>query len=144
MSEYIHDSHSVYCCEYHIVLCTKYRNEVINEGLKIYLRNKAHEVAKHYPKLRIREFNSDADHIHMLITIPPSMSVGTFVRLYKTNSAKNIKSHFAFLQQVYWGTDSLWSEGYFVSTVGINESLIKKYVRNQGLIDAGQTATLFE
>ena len=80
----------------------------------------------------------------MLISIPPSMSIGTFVRIYKTNSAKNIKNQFEFLKQIYWGTDSLWSEGYFVSTVGINESLIKKYVRNQGLIDAGQTAKLFE
>ena len=144
MTQYIHDSHSVYCCDYHLVFCTKYRNEVINEGLKTYLSNKAHEVIKHYPKLRIKEFNSDKDHVHMFVSIPPSMSVGDFVRIYKTNTASNIKKQFEFLKQVYWGTDSLWSEGYFVSTVGINESIIRKYVRNQGLIDAGQTAKLFE
>lgn len=92
----------------------------------------------------MKEFNSDKDHVHMFVSIPPSMSVGEFIRIYKTNSARNIKKQFEFLKQVYWGTDSLWSEGYFVSTVGINEHIIRKYVRNQGLIDAGQTAKLFE
>ena len=144
VTQYIHDAHSVYCCDYHIVICTKYRNEVINEGLKTYLRSKVHEIVKHYPKLRIKEFNTDKDHVHMFVSIPPSISVGSFVRLYKTNSARNIKQQFTYLRQVYWGTDSLWSEGYFVSTVGVHESLIRKYIKNQGASDAGQTASLFE
>ena len=144
MSEYIHDSHSVYCCDYHVVLCTKYRRKVITTGLGTYLKDKASEVTRFYPKLRIKEFNHEEEHVHMLISIPPSMSVGNFVRIYKTNSARNIKKQFTFLTKVYWGTDSLWSEGYFVSTVGINETIIRRYVQNQGAEDAGQTAMLFE
>ena len=72
------------------------------------------------------------------------MSVGSFIRLYKTNSSRNVKKQFEFLKKVYWGTDSLWSEGYFASTVGINADIIKKYIQHQGAEDAGQTALLFE
>ena len=49
-----------------------------------------------------------------------------------------MKAEFAFLKQVYWGTDSIWSEGYFVSTVGVNEATIKRYIDQQGQEDAGQ------
>lgn len=144
MTEYIHDSHCVYLCQYHIVLCTKYRRKIINEGMCTHLKEKAYEVTRHYPKLRIKEFNHDVDHIHMLISIPPSMSVGSFIRLYKTNTSRHIKQQFTYLKQVYWGTDSLWSEGYFVSTVGINATIITHYIQHQGEEDEGQTATLFE
>ena len=125
-------------------MCTKYRRKVINKGFGTYLKNKAYEVTQYYPKIRIQEFNHEADHIHMLVSIPPSMSVGTFIRLYKTNSSRNEKKQFIFLTKVYWGTDSLWSDGYFVSTIGINEKMIRKYIQLQGTRDAGQIATLFD
>jgi putative transposase len=144
MNKYIHDAHSIYLCDYHIVMCTKYRRQVINKGFGTYLSNKAYEVTKHYPKLRIKEFNYEKDHIHMLVSIPPSMSVGSFIRLYKTNSSRKVKEQFSFLKKVYWGTDSLWSGGYFASTVGVNEAIIRKYIQNQGEEDAGRTATLFD
>ena len=141
--KYIHDAHSVYLCDYHIVICTKYRRTVIQRGFGTYLKNKAYEVTEHYPKLRIKEFNHEEDHVHMLVSIPPSMNVGSFVRLYKTNSSRNVKKQFEFLEKVYWGTDSLWSSAYFVSTVGINEKIIRTYIQHQGE-DAEQTALLFE
>jgi putative transposase len=142
--QYIHDAHCVYGCDYHIVLCTKYRRKVINEWFGTYLKDKAYEVTHHYPKLKIKEFNHEEDHVHLLVSIPPSMSVGSFIRLYKTNSSRNVKKEFVFLKQVYWGTDSLWSDGYFASTVGINEKIIRAYIEHQGAEDAGRTATLFE
>ncbi|NTW75556.1 MAG: IS200/IS605 family transposase [Candidatus Moranbacteria bacterium] len=125
-------------------MCTKYRRKVINEGFGAYLKEKAYEVTHHYPKLKIKEFNHEEDHVHLLVSIPPSMSVGSFIRLYKTNSLRNVKKEFVFLKQVYWGTDSLWSDGYFASTVGINEKIIRAYIEHQGAEDAGRTATLFE
>lgn len=72
------------------------------------------------------------------------MSVGKVVGLIKQNTVKNMKQKFLFLKDVYWGTDHIWSDGYFVSTVGINQQTIKKYIENQGKSDAGQTAELFE
>ncbi|NTW75391.1 MAG: IS200/IS605 family transposase [Candidatus Moranbacteria bacterium] len=77
--QYIHDAHCVYGCDYHIVLCTKYRRKVINEGFGAYLKEKAYEVTHHYPKLKIKEFNHEEDHVHLLVSIPPSMSVGSFI-----------------------------------------------------------------
>lgn len=79
----------------------------------------------------------------MLVSIPPTMSVGKVVGLIKQNTARELKQKFPFLKQVYWGTDSVWSEGYFVSTVGINESIIQKYIENQGKKDAGQAELEF-
>lgn len=72
------------------------------------------------------------------------MSVGSVIRLVKTNTSRKIKEKFPILKKHYWGTDSLWSEGYFVSTVGITTETIKRYIANQGDLDAGQKATLFD
>jgi len=72
------------------------------------------------------------------------MQVGSVVRILKTNTARNIKTKFSFLKKVYYGSDGMWSDGYFVSTVGVDEQTIKRYIENQGKEDAGQTAMLFE
>jgi len=72
------------------------------------------------------------------------MSIGSVIRLVKTNTARQIKSKFPILKKHYCGTDSLWSEGYFVSTVGVTTETIKRYIANQGELDTGQTATLFD
>ncbi len=72
------------------------------------------------------------------------MQVGSVVRLLKTNTAHNIKTKFPFLKNLYYGTDGIWSDGYFISTVGVDEETIKRYIENQGKEDVGQTATLFE
>ena len=109
-----------------------------------YLELKSRDIADHYPKVRIQEFNHDKDHVHMLVSIPPSMKVGDFVRVFKCNTSRGIKERFQFLKEVYWGQDGIWSDGYFVSTVGINESVIRRYIEEQGKEDAGQTVLLFE
>jgi putative transposase len=72
------------------------------------------------------------------------MPVGGVVRLLKTNTARNIKTKFNFLKKTYYGSDGIWSDGYFVSTVGVDETVIARYIENQGKEDVGQTATLFE
>jgi putative transposase len=72
------------------------------------------------------------------------MSVGSVIRLIKTNTASKIKEKFPMLKKYYWGIDSFWSEGYFVSTTGIDTEIIKRYIENQGELDVGQTATLFD
>ena len=64
----------------------------------------------------------------MLLSIPPKMRVGSAVRIIKSNTAKDLKTHFPFLKKYYFGTDRVWSDGYFVSTVGTNEALIKRYI----------------
>ena len=140
--EFIHLSHCVYHCDYHIVIVTKYRKRIFNEGIFAYLKIKLAEVTEHYPLIRFKEVNHDEDHIHMLLSIPPTMNVGKVVGLIKQNMARKLKQKFPYLREVYWGTEAIWSEGYFVSTVGVNDSVIKRYIQDQGKKDAGQT--LFE
>lgn len=97
------------------------------------------EISDHYPQIRFGKVNHDKDHIHMLVSIPPTMGVGKAVGIIKANTARGIKQKFPFIKKVYWGTDSVWSEGYFVTTVGANEEIIRKYIEDQGKRDRGQT-----
>jgi len=136
--EYIHTAHSVYHCDYHIVLVTKYRKAVFNEGIIAYLETKLAEITEHYPLIKVEKVNHDKDHIHILVSIPPTMSVGEAIGIIKQNTARGLKQKFPFLKEVYWGTGAVWSEGYFVSTVGINEAMIQAYIENQGKKDSGQ------
>jgi len=144
MTDYRRTSHSVYLCDYHLVLATKYRRKIFGEGLFEYVRRKLMEICEHYPQIFIKEVNHDKDHVHFLISIPPQMSVGSVVRIIKTNTSRKLKNQFPFLKEVYWGTDGIWSDGYFVSTVGVDKKIIENYIRLQGAEDEGQTAKLFE
>lgn len=137
--ELIHLSHCVYQCDYHIVLVTKYRREIFNQGIFVYLEKRLAEISEHYPLIRFKVVNHDRDHIHLLVSIPPTTSVGKVVGIIKQNSSRGLKQKFTFLREVYWGVDGIWSEGYFVSTVGIDEEVVTKYIENQGKEDAGQT-----
>ena len=132
-------SHCVYHCNYHLIICTKYRRKVFNDGIFAYFNIKLAELEEHYPLIKIKTINHDQDHLHLLISIPPTINVGKIVGLIKQNTARELKQKFTFIKQVYWGTESVWSEGYFVSTVGINEKIIQKYIENQGKKDSGQT-----
>ena len=136
--EYKKQSNCVYHCIYHIVLVTKYRRKIFNDGIHAYMNERLKELNHYYPELEIAEINHDEDHIHLMIWIPPKMSVGQVVRILKTNTARHLKQKFPFLKEVYYGTNSIWSGGYFVSTVGMNEEAIRKYIERQGREDAGQ------
>ena len=66
------------------------------------------------------------------------MSVGNAVKIIKSNTAKALKQKFPFIKETYWGNDGIWSDSYFVSTIGINKEIINKYIKNQGQEDIGQ------
>jgi len=130
--------HAVFYCDYHLVWPTKYRRKVLNEGVREFLIGWVRELEDHRPDIIVKTINTDKDHIHLHISIPPSQSVGSIVRLIKSNSAKALNQKFPFLRQTYWGTRSVWSAGYFCSTIGINEETIRRYIENQGKEEAGQ------
>jgi putative transposase len=137
--EIIRLAHCVYRCEYHVVLVTKYRKAIFNSGIFAYFDTKLAEVSEHYPTIRFKTVNHDKDHIHLHLTIPPTMSVGKAIGIIKQNTSRELKQKFPYLKEVYWGTDGVWSDGYFVTTIGIDEAMIKAYIENQGQQDAGQT-----
>jgi len=136
--EYKRQAHAVYYTRYHIVMSTKYRRKVLKRGMGDYLKRKILQVGKFHPEIEIMEINPDVDHVHILISIPSRMSVSEVVRLMKANTGRAMRERFPFLDKVYWGVDGIWSVGYFVSTVGINESVVKRYIEMQGEEDSGQ------
>ena len=136
--KYRKQSHCVYYCEYHLVFATKYRRRIFNDGIFTYMLERLKQLKDYYPEIDILKINHDVDHIHVLVVIPPKFSVSQVVRILKSNASKDLKKKFPFLKEVYWGTDGIWSDGYFVSTVGINEHVIKRYIENQGKEDSGQ------
>ena len=140
MTVYRRMAHCVFACDYHLVWPTKYRRSFFNEGMLAYLQESLKALPKYRPDIIIKEIHTDKDHIHILVSIPPTVTVGSIVRLIKANTARSLKAKFPHLKKVYWGTDSIWSAGYFVSTVGINEETIRRYIETQGLDDAGQTS----
>lgn len=136
--EYFKQAHCVYYTKYHLVFPTKYRRKILKEGVKEYFEELLKKVTEHYPELRFHEVNGEEDHVHLLVTIPPKMPISNAVRIIKSNTSTAIKKRFDFIKKVYWGTDGVWSDGYFVSTVGVNEETIKKYIEKQGKEDSGQ------
>ena len=141
--EYRKQSNCIYHCVYHVVLATKYRRKIFNDGIYAYMKECLKGLNRYYPEITIEEINHDQDHMHMMLWIPPKMTVGSVVGIIKSNTARSLKKKFPFLREVYYGTESVWSGGYFVSTVGINEAVIRKYIEHQGQEDSGQTKFVF-
>ena len=135
--------HVVYHTRYHVVFVTKYRRKVLKGGVGEYLKVKLQEVKEYYPDLEILEAKTDEDHVHLLVSIPPKMAVSQAVRIIKANTGRALRRKFPFLQKLYWGVPGVWSVGHFVSTVGINESVIRKYIEQQGQEDSGQAKLEF-
>jgi len=136
-------AHAVYNTRYHIVISTKYRRKVLKDGMVEYPKRKILQIGKFHPDIEILEVNTDIDHMHILVVIPPKMAVSHVVGVIKANTGKAMRAKFPFLDKVYWGVDGIWSIGYFVSTVGINESVIRKYIEHQGKEDSGQALLEF-
>lgn len=76
--------------------------------------------------------NHDVDHIHLHLSIPPKMKVSDVVRTMKSISNRLLKEKFEYMRKTYGGIDGIWSDGYFMSTIGINENVIRQYIERQG------------
>jgi len=128
-NEIKHTSHSSYRCEYHIVFAPKYRRKVIYGELKKDIGEILRKLCNE-KKVEIIEAEACPDHIHMLVSIPPYMSVSQFVGFLKSKSTLMIFDRHANLRYKY-GSRTFWCRGYYVDTVGKNEKAIKEYIRNQ-------------
>ena len=131
-------SHSVYKTEYHIVIVTKFRRKILNEGASEYLRLKLEEVRKYYPDWYYEAMGMDEDHVHLHMVIPPKYAVSFVIETIKKNTSRAMKEKFEFIRSMYSNKPGIWSTGYFVSTVGVNEETVRRYVRMQGMEDTGQ------
>jgi len=96
-------------------------------------------INRRHPEIEIYEVNTDQDHVHILASVAPKMAVSEAVRIIKCNTAREMYKKFPYLINVYRdGDDGIWSDGYFMSTVGVNEEIISNYIENQGKEDSGQ------
>ena len=107
-------------------------------GMGDYLKKALRSIGRHYPEIQILKVEIDVDHLHMLVSIPPKMAVSEVVRIIKSNTGTAMRKRFKFLDYVYYGDGGIWSVGYFVSTAGINEEVIRNYLEMQGREDRGQ------
>ena len=136
-------AHSVYRCMYHIVWIPKYRFKVLVPGVAEYLNIKLEEVRKWYPDVEFIERNVQLDHVHIVVSFPPKYSISQVVRILKSNTSRALMQKFKFLRERYYGRPGMWSVGYFASTVGLDEEMIKNYVRHQEKEDRGQAQLAF-
>ena len=136
--------HSAYRTEYHIVWIPKYRRRILNPGVKGYLQKVIPKVIEEMPGCEVIEYNILVDHIHMVILIPPKYAVSDVIKRLKGVTAKRLREKMDWLKKVYWKEGVVWSPGYFVSTIGLNEKMIIEYVKWQERQDSGQAKLAFK
>ena len=132
MSRLIHKSHNVSILLYHMVCVAKYRRVVFDASVEEALREVCLEIALRY-EIEFIEIGLDGDHVHFLVQSVPTYSPMKIVSLVKSISARQVFSRCPQVKKKLWGGE-FWSDGYFVSTVGVNESeeAVRRYVKEQG------------
>ncbi|MCL1940729.1 MAG: IS200/IS605 family transposase [Synergistaceae bacterium] len=121
--------HSSWDCKYHIVWIPKYRRKVMFVNIRKHLGEIFRELAKQKER-HIEEGYIAMDHVHMCISIPPKYAVAQVVGFIKGKSAIYIARNFGGRQRNFMG-ENFWARGYYVSTVGKDEEVIKAYIKNQ-------------
>jgi len=116
-------------CKYHIVFAPKYRRQIIYGKIKQDIGQILRKLCE-YKKVEIIEASICKDHIHMLVEIPPKLSVSDFVGYLKGKSSLMIFDRHANLKYKY-GNRHFWCKGYYVDTVGRNKKAIEEYIKNQ-------------
>ena len=122
-------AHTKWLCKYHIVFTPKYRRKVIYNQYRNSLREILRRLCE-YKGVKIIEGELMADHVHMLVLIPPKIAVSSFMGYLKGKSALMMFDKHANLKYKF-GNRHFWSAGYYVRTVGLNEATVRKYIREQ-------------
>ena len=129
-SHYKRLSHSVWLCTYHIVFCPKYRYKVLEGKAEVLVCNNFYKLCSQKDQVTIEEINIQPDHVHLILAIPPKYSVSEIMGWLKGKTAMKLFQEQRELSKKYWGRH-IWARGYCVSTVGLDEEQIRKYVRWQ-------------
>ncbi|MCJ7669816.1 MAG: IS200/IS605 family transposase [Dehalococcoidia bacterium] len=136
-------THTIYKTQYHIAWITQYRRKILVTGINSYLKIKLQEIRKYYSDWEYIEIGIKKDHVHLYMVIPPKYAVSKVVGIIKKNTSRSLSRKFAFLKKVYGDRKGIWGKGYFVSTVGINEEIIRKYIKLQEKEETGQAKLEF-
>ena len=128
-------AHGAYHHQYHLVWIPKYRRRVLKGELKDFLAKQLGKIQEFHPE--VEEFSIQVDHVHLVAVIPPKYAVAAIVGKIKANTSREIRQRFPGIKKVYWRNE-FWSVGFFSSTVGIDDAVIKRYVAFQEKVDKGQ------
>ena len=131
-------THAVYKTQYHIVLTPRYRRRIFVEGVDKYLNTLIRNLEGLDDDIEVEKVNVQIDHVHIVIVVPPRVSVASVVSYIKVHSAKKTVEEFEYIKKAMKGRSGMWSRGYCVSTVGLNEKQIMNYVEHQEKEDKGQ------
>ncbi len=123
-------AHSIYECKYHIVFCPKYRYRILRDEVAEYTRQQIYRLCQQKDKVEVLELNVQLDHVHLVMTIPPKYAVSNVMGYLKGKIAIRLFDRYERLSRRYWGRH-LWARGYCVSTIGLDEEKIRKYVKWQ-------------
>jgi putative transposase len=129
-------AHTKWLCKYHIVFTLKYRRKIIYNQYKEDLRDILKQLCS-YKGVTIIEGHLMPDHVHILVMIPSKISISSFMGYLKGKSALMMFDKHANLKYKF-GNRHFWSEGYYVTTVGLNEEAVKKYIQDQEKSDIMQ------
>jgi putative transposase len=121
-------------CKYHVVFCPKYRHRIFKGEIAEYARQQIYGLCKQKELLEVLELSTQEDHIHLVLSMPPKYAVSEIIGYVKGKLALRLFQRYERVGKRYWGRH-LWSRGYCVSTVGLTEELIRRYVRDQEKMD---------
>lgn len=131
-------AHGLYQLQYHVVWVTKYRRRILKLFVVSYLKKVLPTLLRSIPGVNIETIGFDNDHVHIVMVIPPKYLVASVMGRLKSQSSHHMRKIFAWLGKVYWKENVVWSPGCFVSSVGIDENIIRRYVEYQGRKDSDQ------
>ena len=123
-------AHSLYECKYHVVFCPKYRYRILKDEVAEYVRQQSYQLVQQQEGVEVLELNIQEDHVQLGLWIPPKYAVSEIMGFLKGKLAIRVFERFPQLGRRYWGRH-LWARGYCVSTVGVDEEMIRQYVRWQ-------------
>ena len=125
------NKHSVFLLQYHLIMCIKYRNRVIDDTISERLKQIFESIAPKY-NITLEEWNHDTDHVHVLFRGQPNTEISKFINAYKSASSRLIKKEFPKIRKSLW-KEMFWSQSYcLISTGGATVDVIKEYIQSQG------------
>ena len=131
VKEYRHGAHSVFEIHLHLVWTTKYRKRILAGEVGLRVRELIREVSRQREVTILRGHVSQ-DHVHLLVWIPPQVTISRLVQWLKGRSSHHLLAEFAHLRKAFWGRH-VWARGYFCCSSGnVTDEVIKKYIEDQG------------
>ena len=125
------NNHSVFSLNYHLIMCIKYRKEVINQEISLRLKEMFEYISPRY-NIILEEWNHDKDHVHILFRAEPNTEISKFINAYKSASSRLIKKEYPKIKEHLW-KETFWSQSFcLISTGGTTVDIIKEYIQTQG------------